>query len=447
MPRVALKPADLGISGWSAVLPPRQAQAALEQDLECDYLVVGAGFAGLSAARRLRQLEPRASVVLLEAREVAAGPAGRNSGFMIDLPHALASGSYAGDSSQDLRNIRMNRAAIAFAADAVAEFGFADEAFEASGKINAAAGGLGNNHNQSYARHLETLGEPFELLDASAMRDICGSDYYLGGLRTPGTAVIQPALYVRALADALSTQAGCRLFENSPVREFSRQGETWVVRTETGSVRAQRVLLAVNGLIESFGYYRRRLMHINLYASMTRELTAVEVAALGGVERWGFTPSDPIGSTVRRIDGSGGPRLIIRNRCTYEASLSLPEDRLQQIASDHRRTFDARFPMLKSVAMEYCWSGRLCLSRNDAWALGELEPGLFSACCQNGLGTTRGTIAGIIAAEMATGRDESSLIPDFPPQPQPQRLFPEPFMTLGARGVIRLKEWRAGREL
>lgn len=447
MPRVDLKPPDLGVSGWNAILPPRREQAALERDIESDYLIIGAGFAGLSAARRLRQLEPRASIAILEAREVAAGPAGRNSGFMIDLPHALASGSYEGEDSQDLRNIRMNRAAIAFAADAVSEYGFASETFDTCGKINAAAGRQGLAHNLAYARHLEKLGEPCDLLDAAAMRDVCGSDYYLGGLRTPGTAVIQPALYVRSLADALVSQAGCRLFENSPVQELSKQDESWLVRSATGSVLAQRVLLAVNGLIETFGFYRHRLMHINLYASMTRELEPAEVEALGGLDRWGFTPSDPIGSTVRRINGSGGPRLVIRNRCTYEASLSLPEDRLRRIARDHRRTFDVRFPMLRHVEMEYCWSGRLCLSRNDVWALGELDRGLFSACCQNGLGTTRGTIAGIVAAEMASGSGEPGLIPDFPAQARPQRLFAEPFMTLGARGLIRFKELRAGRDL
>ncbi|NCF37294.1 MAG: FAD-dependent oxidoreductase [Gammaproteobacteria bacterium] len=429
MPRVDLKPPDLGESGWNAILPPRSARAALTADIECDYLVIGAGFAGLSAARRLRQLEPGSSIVILEAQAVAAGPAGRNSGFMIDLPHALASGSYQGDSSQDLRNIRMNRAAIAFAADAVREYGFAEESFDPCGKINAAAGRPGQQHNESYAAHLDALGEPYEMLDAQAMRDVCGSDYYLGGLRTPGTAVIQPALYIRSFADALVTQAGCRLFEHSPVQTLSRDGERWLARSATGSVSAPRVLLAVNGLIETFGFYRRRLLHINLYAC------------------WGFTPSDPIGSTLRRIDGSGGPRLVIRNRCTYEAGLSLPPDRLRQIARDHRRTFDARFPGLAHVEMEYCWSGRLCLSRNDVWALGELEPGLFSACCQNGLGTTRGTIAGIVAAEMASDVDADSLIPDFQGQASPKRLFPEPFMSLGARSAIKFKEWRAGPDL
>jgi len=447
MIRVDQKPANLGNSGWNAILPLRLPQAALEQDIECDYLVVGAGFAGLSAARRLRQLNAQARIVILEADEVASGPAGRNSGFMIDLPHALASGSYAGDDSQDRRNIRLNRAAIAFAEDAVQRYGMPAESFVRSGKINAAAGSIGNAHNEAYARHLEALGEPFEMIDAAGMRTICGSDYYNGGLRTPGTAVIQPALYVRCLADALRAEEGCQLFENSAVQQLSRQGERWQAHSARGSVTAAGVILAVNGLIETFGFYRRRLMHINLYASMTRALTREEIDALGGERRWGFTPSDPIGSTVRRIDGSGGTRLVIRNRCTYEASLSLPTDRLQAISKDHLRTFHARFPMLAGVEMEYCWSGRLCLSRNEAWALGELQAGLYSACCQNGLGTTRGTIAGIVAAEMASAHCPQSLVPDYQPQAMPSRLFPEPFMTLGARSVIRIKEWRAGREL
>ena len=447
MIRVDSKPTDLGESGWSAILSPRTVQPALAQDIDCDYLVVGAGFAGLSAGRRLRQLEAQASIVILEAEQVASGPAGRNSGFMIDLPHALATGSYGGEDSHDLRNIRMNRAAIAFATQAVQDFDFPDEAFDPCGKTNVAASHLGSEHNTNYARHLDSLGEPYEVLDAGAMQAICGSDYYCGGLHTPGTAVLQPALYIRSFADALVEQAGCQLYENSALQELSRKGERWVAKTATGSVTASRVILAVNGLIESFGFYRHRLMHINLYASMTRELTSAEVDALGGIERWGFTPSDPIGSTVRRIDGSGGPRLVIRNRCTYEASLCLPDNRLQSIARDHERTFYARFPMLKQIEMEYCWSGRLCLSRNEVWALAELETGLFSACCQNGLGTTRGTIAGIVAAEMASENSATSLVPDYRPQPRPQRLYPEPLMTLGARSVIRFKEWRAGKEL
>ena len=259
--------------------------------------------------------------------------------------------------------------------------------------------------------------------------------------------MLQPVLYLRGLAGALQQQADSEIFENSALCQLARKGQDWVAQTERGSVTAARVILAVNGLIETFGFYERRLMHINLYASMTRALDAAEIDALGGEPRFGFTPSDPIGSTLRRIDGTGGTRLVIRNRCTYDPSLTLPDGTLDTIAPVHQRTFHARFPMLRHVDMEYIWSGRLCLSRNEVWALDELKPGLFSACCQNGLGLTRGTIAGIVAAEMASGKTDQSLIPDYQSQALPLRLFPEPFMTLGSRSVIRFREWRAGREL
>jgi glycine/D-amino acid oxidase-like deaminating enzyme len=445
---MSIKPfsADLGSAGWNALLPARQPQPKLEDDIEADYLIVGAGFAGLSAARRISQLDTTANIVVLEARQVGEGPAGRNSGFMIDLPHVLSSSNYSGNADHDQSQTRMNRVAINFARDMVDSFGLPEEAFSPVGKINAAAGKTGLNNNNTYARHLNALGEPCRMLKAAEMRSLTGTDYYQGGLWTPGTVIIQPAMYIRGIADGL-VNSGCHLFEQSPVINLEKQREQWKVSTESGSVVAANVILAVNGMIENFGFYRRRLMHINLYASMTRALSEQEVDQLGGESVWAFTPSDPLGSTVRRICGTGGHRLIIRNRCTYEPNLTLPADRLDHISVDHDRTFYARFPMLGQVSMEYRWSGRLCLSRNNVWATGELDKNLFSACCQNGLGTTKGTIAGIVAAEMACGKRSESLLPEFVSETAPQKLLPEPIMTAGARNYLKFKEWRAGREL
>ena len=186
MSRVNLKPADLGESGWNAILPPRAPGPALEQDIECDYCIVGAGIAGLSAAHRLRQLQPEASVVLIDARAVAEGPAGRNSGYMIDLPHALTSGNYAGDQAEDQRQIRLNRSAIAFAADLAHTHNFDSETFDPCGKINAAATDSGIRHNHDYARHLERLGEDFELMES------CQRGMHSRGYR-PGPLVVDPS--------------------------------------------------------------------------------------------------------------------------------------------------------------------------------------------------------------------------------------------------------------
>jgi glycine/D-amino acid oxidase-like deaminating enzyme len=204
--------------------------------------------------------------------------------------------------------------------------------------------------------------------------------------------------------------------------------------------------MAVNGHLESFGYFQRRLVHLHLYASMTRELTADEVRRLGGAPRWGVTPSDPMGSTVRRISGTGGNRIVIRNKVTYDPGMACDERRLETMGMRHDRSFADRFPQLKDVEMQYRWGGRLCLSLNDVPAFGEIDTGLYAACCQNGLGTTRGTAAGLLAADLAA-QGNSPLAAKLSESPAPRRLPPEPLAWIGATANIKWKEFRAGREV
>ncbi len=443
--RVTRQPGDPGPPAWDVILPSAAAYPALDGDSIADWLVIGAGFAGLAAARRLRQLHPKASISVLEARRIAEGPAGRNSGFMIDLPHNLVSEDYAGALDADRIQTAMNRSAISFAREAASEYDMGSEAFVLSGKTNAAASEKGMKHNLAYAGHLATLGEKHNLLDARQMQEICGSNYYRGGLYTPGTAMLQPALFVRGMAGGLAAQ-GVKIFESSPVVELRRAGGIWTSKTGHGSVQSPKVILAVNGQVESFGFFKQRLMHICLYASMTRPLSKDEQRLLGGERVWGFTPADPMGTTVRKIAGTGGTRIVVRNRFTWNPTRSADEARLKSFGEAHNKTFKARFAMLDQVEMEHCWGGMLCLSRNNVSAFGEVDDGLFSACCQNGLGVAKGTLAGMLAAEQASDRQSEHLSYTLA-QAEPCRLPPEPFASIGANAVMRWGEFKAGAEL
>ncbi|MFY0692948.1 MAG: FAD-binding oxidoreductase [Paracoccaceae bacterium] len=441
--RVSKLPANPGPAAWSRLLPEPEPATPLDGSQTADWLVIGAGFAGLAAARRLSQLNPGDTIVILEAGRVADGPAGRNSGFMIDLPHDLSSSDYGGALDADLAQTRANRAGIRFAAEMAQDYSLSAEAFSPSGKINAAATQKGHAHNLDYARHLEAMGEVHDLIDAAQMREMTGTDYYCSGLFTPGTAMIQPAMFVRGVADGLRSNR-VTIHENSPVTELSRDTH-WVARTPAGQITAPKVILAVNGHANSFGFFPNRLMHVFTYASMTRVLTPEEIARLGGTPVWGVTPADPLGSTVRRISGASGDRIIIRNRFTYDPSMQVSDRRIARIARDHDRAFTARFPMLAGVAMEYRWGGMLCLSRNAVPAFGEREEGLYLACCQNGLGTAKGTLSGLLAAELASGH-RSDLLEEFMQAEEPERLPPEPLTWIGANGAMRWGEFRAGKE-
>lgn len=437
-------PVHRGPAVWSAILPGQPAPEVLAGDLTADFAVVGGGFAGLSAARRLAQLNPGATVVVLEAGRLAEGASGRNSGFMIDLPHELTSDDYAGG-GDDRSVIALNRHAIGFARGAVEDYGIDRNFFDPAGKINGAASEATDGLNQSYARHLADMGEPSQRLDRQAMFDLTGSRHYVSGLYTPGTVMLQPAGYIRGLGEGLR-RAGVRVCENTPVLETTRQGGTWVLTTRQGKVRAGKVILANNGHLESFGFAQNRLMHVFLYASMTVELDAGALARLGGQPRWGITPSDPMGTTMRRIDsGQGGNRIITRTCATFEPGMQASPASLARTAKVHREKFEERFPQLAGVAMEHSWAGHLCLSRNGVSVMKQLDEGLFSACVCNGLGTARSTLTGIGAAEMASGVT-SDITRHFGTEVEPTRLPPRPFSTIGANAYLRWKEWRAGRE-
>lgn len=443
--KVKRLPKDPGPAAWNALLPPPAPARRLDEKIAADWLVIGAGWAGLAAARRLQQLRPGDRIVVLEASRVGEGPAGRNSGFMIDLPHDLAGDTYSGAAEADRQQIRMNRAAIDFAAETAEACGMPAEAFSRAGKVNGAATVKGAHHLDDYAKHLDALGESSEPLDAKAMRALTGTTFYRQGLFTPGAAIVQPAMFIRSVADGAVT-SGLELYEQSPVTSLERSGQDWRAITPTGSVSTHRVVLAVNGHAESFGFFERRLMHVFTYASMTRELTPEETRRLGGEPRWGVLPADPMGSTVRRISGTGGNRIVIRNRFTYDPSLEIGDRRIERVAKDHDKSFAARFPMLDGVDMQYRWGGRLCLSRNGVPAFGEVEENLFAACCQNGLGTAKGTLAGMLAAELAA-RTNNPMIAEMQAFDQPERLPPEPIAWLGANAVMRWKERKAGIEL
>lgn len=444
MYRASRSPSFQSPAAWAELLGPYPAADPLEGESTADVTVIGAGFAGLSAARRLTQLDPSLRITVLDALRVGEGSAGRNSGFMIDLPHDLSSSDYAG-AGDDTALIALNRQAIGFAQDAVAQFGIRSAFADPAGKVNGAATAAGEAHNVSYAAHLATLGEPSEVLDSQAMRALTGSDHYRSGLFTPGTLMLQPAGYVQGLAAGLR-RSGVRIAEQSPVTRFEKNGSDWRVVTPKGHVTSRKIILATNGHLESFGIAKGQLIQLFLYASITPELTPAQLNTLGGAPRWGITPSDPMGTTVRRIDtAQGGNRIITRTCATVRPKMAATPQDIARALTVQAQKFAQRFPPLAGLKMAQAWAGHLCLTLNGVSVCTEVEQGVTTACVQNGLGTARGTLTGIAAAERTLGQ-VTDITRHFAGEAKPRPLPPQPFATWGANAYLRWKEHRAAAE-
>jgi len=58
---------DCGCS-WINDLDPRTNTKSLKKNIDCEWLIVGAGYTGLSAARKLAQLHPEQKIILVDAQ-------------------------------------------------------------------------------------------------------------------------------------------------------------------------------------------------------------------------------------------------------------------------------------------------------------------------------------------------------------------------------------------
>ena len=233
--------------------------------------------------------------------------------------------------------------------------------------------------------------------------------------------MLNPAALVRGLANNLPENV--TLCENSPVRSFEH-GQNIQLNTDSGQVSADKLILCVNGFADKFGYYQNRLLKFSANASLSRQLTAEERAALGCEDNWGLTPANAFAGITMRF--TRDHRLLIRQNIYFNPTMRESDRYRENIKIAHKRLFDQRFPMLPNVEMEYTWSGLLCLSENGSPGFGQLNDRVYSAVCQNAVGVTKGTIGGILAADMACHQD-NELIGFMQSLGEPNQVPPRPF--------------------
>ncbi|MBV4542814.1 NAD(P)/FAD-dependent oxidoreductase [Pseudomonas vlassakiae] len=434
-------PKNNGSSGWVEMLPRRLAKPALESSITADVVVIGGGFAGLSAARQIVRLDPTVKVVVLEAGLVGDGASGRNSGFIIDLPHEVsAEGLGGGSLDRARRDIKLYRTAIDLGMELAEEHSWGKEVFDPCGRYSVARGTQGDEHILSYGKQLDALGEKYELLNTREIGDVTGSPAYTSGMFMPGTVMIQPADYVRRFADTFRDPV-C-VYEQTPALSFKNVGGSWVVKTPKGVITAGKVILANNGHAQSFGFFKGQLLHVFTYASLTERF---DPKRLPGHRTWAATPALPMGTTIRRISDGDSDRILVRWRYSYNPSLTIGDSQVNSAGRVHDEKFLTRFPTLKGLRMQYRWGGPMALTWNSVPAFGEVAQGVISACGCNGLGASKSSAAGIAAADLALGV-KSELVDILKAYEKPKQLPPQPFLTIGAKANMKFKELRAGDE-
>ncbi|MFZ1725376.1 MAG: FAD-binding oxidoreductase [Albidovulum sp.] len=423
-------------NGWYNILPQPSAARELEGDLVVDWIVVGAGYAGLSAARTLAGHFPDKRIALIEADRVGRGTAGRNAGFAIDLPFLQES---HGDLDRGRRILALHRAGQAELDRLVSEGGIKCQ-WKRRGKYMVAVGDRAMGILNKTQEFLTALGADSTPLRAEALKERLGMGCYNLGLHSPGTYLMNPAALTRGLAASLPENVD--LYENSPVTEMVLSPQVHV-RTKKGSLRGAGIILATNGFTEAFGIARHSLFTIMSFASLTAPLPELDdTSMLGGTSDWGIHPVGAAGATIRRTQDN---RIWHRIGFAYSATVSSTPAAIAKHRRRHITDFRRRFPGLGEPKFEHTYAGGLCMSRNSEPLFQRLSDRVFVVACQNGIGVSKGTIHGKLIADWAAGKD-SELLDYARAYGTPCRIPDEPFLGIGVSARLKLEAWKGRME-
>lgn len=406
--------------GWSALAGEAQQISELRQLQIADVAIVGAGFTGLAAARRYAEFKPEARILLIDAKSIGQGASARNSGFAVanESPGHSRLHTTQGLASYQTMN-RIDHAGVSELRRLIAEDNISCQ-WEDTGSIHAAHDPRNFDTLHRHVAAFQKLGVDARLLEADVLRDRLGTGFYKLGVESRGGALLQPAMLVKGLLENLPSNVEC--FENSPVQSIDRAQNGWTLTLPNGTVRAKQVIVAVNAFFPRLGYKSLRVFPLALTASLTRPLTNQEEAEINHAQSWGILSPRSLGATMRLTKDR---RILIRNTGEYRQSGISPA-LLAKRRKIHAIGLNKRFKFLDESAIEYSWSGTICISRNSKPVFEETAPGLFLCGGYNASGVSRGTIMGRLASDLALGFS-SSLLDDVLSLKKPNLIPPRPF--------------------
>lgn len=395
----------------------------LVADETFETIIVGGGFVGTAAARRLAANRPDDKVLLIDALKLGQGASGRNSGFVIDQPHKRD--LERDDDAYKRKIVSLNRMAIDHLEQQIQAFGIECQ-WSRVGKYQGAVGSRGEGYLNHYEELLRKGGETYQRLSRAELRDVFGTDYYSAAIYTPGGVLVQPAALMRGLADSMP--ANVRVVENTPVLEICREPNGFMLKTATATLRCRQIILATGVFTAELGFVKNKILPVMTFASMTRPLTDAEMTLYGGGLDWGMTPADHAGTTMRMTQDR---RLVIRNSYRYAPDYNTPAGIIPAIRACHREGLNKRYPALKNVDMPYTWGGATSLSANFETYFGKIDEGIYSSGCDQSVGAARGTVSGLMLADLICGKQSESLRDMQDVSGNPSRLPPKLLLRVG----------------
>jgi len=415
------------LGGW--VEKPDELQPALEGDVSADVVIVGAGFAGLSAALELAK--QGAKVIVLEREFAGFGASGRNAGYLagaLGLEYELFLKGIGIERAKQI--VRYYEDAVAFVEGKLKEHGI-DCDYNQSGLIRAGVHPSQEEKVRESMRVGAELGLQSEFLDEAQMRARGIPSAFLFGNYVPRGGTLNPGKYVLGLRRA-ALQAGVKLYENTPLLSYT-EGPVIQVKTPRGNASAPVLMLATNAYTPQLGLLADKVVPLRISAIETEPLSKGQLASLGWPRREGIVTAHWTMESHRLT--ARDTLLVTTKRIHYPYGSKTPNVPDYDQYRELRVALHDRFPTLKDIALRACWSGYISFA-NDALPVvgrtGANQNIYYSAGC-SGHGVAAQSMVGHMIAQRIRGTEPPLLVALHHETPS---TLPEPFRWCAVNGAL-----------
>ena len=424
---------------WINDLGSRQNIKELKNDQDCEWLIIGAGYTGLSAARKLGQLYPNQKIIIVDAQLAGEGASSRNSGYLVDT--TLNDGF---TSNKELDNYKKKTDIYHLGINSVKKFikeYQVDCDWNECGKYFASSKIEDEKILRNFSNTLSKLGFEHNLLSNNELSKRLGTNFYNIALFTKGGVLLHPGKLVRAMIDVLPKNVF--LYENSSLLNWDKTKDIITCEFKNGKIKTKKIIFATNGFLKSLGIKSNYNFPITLTASMTRILTDEEFKSIGEPKEWGVLPVRPMGATIRMTKDR---RILIRNTAEVHNPFKMSNSNLEKRSISQKIGIRKRFPKLPDDIIQSSWSGIVSRSRNSSQIFEKIDNNVFAAGCYNGSGIGVGTLFGEQIAIKAS-EDSTNEIETIEARNKPTWLPPQPFLNLGVKTRLIYERLRARSEI
>lgn len=424
---------------------------ALENEAPCEALagetraqvcIVGGGYTGLWTAIMLKEQSPELDVVLIEADICGAGASGRNGGCALSWSAKYFTLERLFGVEEAVRLVKASEQSI-YAIGAFCERYGVEADYRLDGTLYTATNQaqIGSTDGVIAALERQAINS-FSKLAVDEVQRRAGSAQHLEGWFSPAAASVQPGKLVRGLR-RVALQLGVKIHENTPMTGLE-EGAPALIRTPGGSIRADRVVLAMNAwMARAFPQFERSVAIVSSDMLITepRPDLLQDIGLTSGVTVLDsrifvhYYHNTPDG---RIMLGKGG------NTFAYGGRMLPVFDQPSPYAGLLGKSLERFFPAFAGVGIEATWNGPSDRSVTGLPFFGQMSShgNVFYGFGYSGSGVGPCHMGGQILASLVLG-----LANDWTRSPLvngPLGYFPpEPIRYLGSlmvRNAIRRKE-------